>query len=137
MEMRGADSGRWRKLCALPALWTGIFYDQTALDAAYDLIRDWSTQERQMLRDEVPKTALKTKFRSGALHDVSRQMLAISSAGLKARGRRNDANDDERIYLGPIEEIVEEGRTRAERLLDRYYNEWNCDIDQLFMHQAY
>jgi glutamate--cysteine ligase len=137
MEMRGADSGRWGKLCALPAMWTGILYDQASLDAAYELTKDWSAEERQTLRDEVPKTALNTKFRDGTLLDIAKQVMSISRAGLKARGRRNDANDDERIFLGPIEEIVAEGRTRAERLLDQYQNDWNGDINQLFQNQAY
>ncbi len=137
MEMRGADSGRWRKLCALPALWTGVLYDQGALDGAYDLIKDWSAEERQTLRDEVPRTALQTKFRGGELLEQARAMVEISKAGLKARARTTDANEDERIVLGPIEEIVEEGRTRAQRLLDRYENEWNRNIDELFKNQAY
>ena len=137
MEMRGADSGRWRKLCALPAMWTGLLYDQGSLDAAYDLIKDWSTSERQMLRDMVPKTALSTPFRNGTVLDIARQMMDISKAGLKARARHNDSNDDERVYLGPIEDIVDEGRTRAERLLESYHNEWNGNIDQLFQNQAY
>ncbi len=137
MEMRGADSGRWRKLCALPALWTGVLYDQGALDGAYDLIADWSQEERQNLRDEVPRAALQTKFRAGELLDLARSMVEISKTGLKARARHNDANEDERIFLGPIEEIVEEGRTRAERLLDRYEHEWHGNIDELFKNQAY
>ncbi len=137
MEMRGADSGRWRKLCALPALWTGLFYDQSSLDAAYDLIKDWSAIERQSLRDEVPKTALDTPFREGTVLDIARQMLDISKAGLKARARRNDSDDDERVFLGPIEDIVAEGRTRSQRLLDQYHNEWNGNIDELFKNQAY
>ena len=137
MEMRGADSGRWRKLCALPALWTGVLYDQGALDGAYDLIQDWSAKERQTLRDEVPRTALQTKFRGGELLEQARAMIEISRAGFKARARMTDANEDERIFLGPIEEIVEEGRTRAQRLLDRYENEWNRNIDELFKNQAY
>jgi len=137
MEMRGADSGRWRKLCALPALWTGLLYDQDALDAAFDLIKDWSVDERQMLRDEVPRTALNTPFRGRPLLEVARQMIHISKAGLKARARYNDNHEDERAYLGPIEDIVEEGRTRAERLLEQYEKDWNGNIDELFKSQAY
>ncbi len=137
MEMRGADSGRWRKLCALPAFWTGLLYDQNTLDAASELVADWTTEERQALRDAAPKTALNTIFRGQPLLEIAREAISISQSGLKARGRRNDANEDERIYLGPIEEIVQEGRTRAERLLDRYQKEWNGDIDKLFHDQAY
>ncbi len=137
MEMRGADSGRWRKLCALPALWSGLLYDEDVLQAAFDLVKDWRVEERQTLRDEVPRTALQTGFRGGTVLDIARELLPLSRAGLKARARLNDSGEDERIYLGTLEEIVEEGRTRAERLLDRYQNEWNNDIDQLFVDQAY
>ena len=137
MEMRGADSGRWRKLCALPTLWTGLLYDEVALDAAFDLIKDWTAEERQQLRDEVPRTALHTPFRSGTLLDITKEALAVSRLGLKARDRRNDKGEDERIYLGTIEEIAEAGRTRSESLLERYHNEWNGNIDRLFEEAAY
>ncbi len=137
MEMRGADSGRWRELCALPAMWTGLLYDQGSLDAAYDLIKDWSTKERQDLRDMVPKTGLQTPFRGGTLLDIAREVMSISQAGLKARGRHNDAGDDERVFLGAIEDVVDEGRTRAERLLEQYDNEWQGNIDHLFKNHAY
>ncbi len=137
MEMRGADSGRWRKLCALPALWTGLLYDEGALDAAYELTRDWSAAERQELRDSVPRLALQTPLRNGTILQTARQMLAISSAGLKARGCFNDDGEDERIYLGTLEDIVSQGRTRAERLLERYHGEWQENIDHLFREAAY
>ncbi|MCP4934142.1 MAG: glutamate--cysteine ligase [bacterium] len=137
MEMRGADSGRWRELCALPAFWTGLLYDQGSLDAAYDLIKDWSTDERQSLRDMVPKTALQTQFRNGRLLDIAREFINISKAGLKARARHNDSGVDERVFLDAVEDVVEEGRTRSERLLEQYDNEWQGDINQLFKNHAY
>jgi glutamate--cysteine ligase len=60
LEMRGADSGPWNRLCALPAFWVGLLYDDAALDAAWDLVKDFSLAERNALRDGVPKHALKT-----------------------------------------------------------------------------
>ena len=106
LEMRGADGGPWRSLCALPALWVGLLYDQTALDAAWDLCRDWSEEERQYLRDETPKTALYTPFRGRTVLDVSREVLEIAEAGLKRRGQMNGIGEDETIFLSELKEIV-------------------------------
>ena len=58
LEMRGADAGRWPAICALPAFWVGLLYDQTALDAAWDVVKDWTAEERDSLRNGVPRTAL-------------------------------------------------------------------------------
>jgi len=138
IEMRGADSGRWGKLCALPAMWTGLLYEQSSLDAAWDLVRNWTAEERQTLRDEVPVRALQTPMRSQRLLDVAREALAISRAGLKARARHHEDRDgDERIYLAPLEEVADTGRTRAERFLERYRGHWLGDIDKLFEESAY
>src|SRR3546814_9009664 len=63
IEMRGADGGPWHRLCALPALWVGLLYDDTALDAAWDLCKGWSAEELARLRDGVRRHALKTPFR--------------------------------------------------------------------------
>src|SRR5690606_11605826 len=88
LEMRGADSGPWSRLCALPALWVGLLYDQTALDAAMDVIRSWTAEEREELRREVPKTALRTRFRRYKVQDIAREVLAIAREGLKNRDRQ-------------------------------------------------
>jgi glutamate--cysteine ligase len=137
MEMRGADSGRWRKLCALPALWTGILYDDAALEAALSLIRDWSAGERQELRESAPRLGFNTPFRKGTILPLVRDMLEISRQGLSARARRDESGNDETIYLGALEERAEEGRTRAERLLELYNGEWEGDIDRIFREEAY
>jgi glutamate--cysteine ligase len=137
LEMRGADSGRWNKLCALPALWTGLLYDDAALDAAADLCRDWTLAERQALRDQVPVQALATPFRNGTVLDIARDLVVIADEGLKNRARLNEAGEDERKMLGALEEIVASGKTRAERLLDSYRGEWQGDIDRLFAEEAY
>ena len=137
LEMRGADGGPWRGLCALPALWTGLLYDRTALDAAFDLIRDWTPAEQGMLRDLVPRLALKTPFRKGQLRDVAQEMVAIAKQGLKNRNRLDEVCGDERQFLGEVERIVEDGKTRAERLLELYHGEWGGDISRLFKDMAY
>jgi glutamate--cysteine ligase len=137
IEMRGADGGPWRRLCALPAVWTGLLYDQSALDAAWDLVKDWTEEERQALRDQVPRTALATPFRSTTVLEVARAVLAIAQSGLTARHRLDGFGDDEVHFLNAIATILEDGRTPAEELLDLYEGEWNGDIDRIFSDCAY
>jgi glutamate--cysteine ligase len=137
LEMRGAEGGRWRRICALPAFWTGLFYDQTALDAAWDVVKGWTAEERQSLRNAVPRTALKTRFRRYSMQDIAREVTAISAAGLKARGQMNAKGDDERIYLEPVQSIVESGRTIAEDLLEAYEKKWDKNIDRIFTEFAF
>jgi glutamate--cysteine ligase len=137
LEMRGADSGPWRNICALPAFWTGLLYHGASLDAAYDLIKDWSAEERQALRDGVPRQALATPFRRGTVLDIARGVLALSSEGLKARGHNDSLAGDETLFLKPLADIVERGQTDAERLLKRYRGEWGGDIRHVFRKDAY
>lgn len=137
IEMRGADAGPWRTLTALPALWVGLLYDGAALDAAWDLVKDWTAEERQALRDGVPRTALATPFRDGTVRDIAREMLAISRSGLTARKRFNADGVDEGIYLEPLAETVASGKTPAERLLDEYETVWKHDIGEVFRRHAY
>ncbi len=137
LEMRGADSGNHLSLCALPAFWTGLLYDQSSLDAAYDLIKDWTAEERQELRNEVPRLALKTPFRNGTLRDVAREAVKLADAGLKARGQSDFMGGDESMFLMPLFEIVERGHTSAELLLERYHGEWGGDVRPVFIESAY
>lgn len=137
MEMRGADGGPWRRLCALPALWTGLLYRQTSLDAAWDLVKDWSVAEHQELRDGVPKQALKTPFRSGTLQDVAKEVVAIAEDGLKGRHMLDEVCADERHFLSTVKQTVVTGVTPADRLLELYHGKWNGDITRLFVEEAY
>lgn len=137
LEMRGADGGPWRSLCALPAFWVGLLYDDTSLEAAWDLVKDWSAEERQNLRDAVPKTALKTQFRSGVLNDIAKSVLEISRHGLERRNRLDGDQRSEAHFLAILEETVALGRTPAEELLERYAHDWHGDIDRAFVECAY
>jgi glutamate--cysteine ligase len=133
LEMRGADGGRWSNICALPALWVGLLYDQPALDAAWDEVKHWSLEERQRLRDEVPKLGLKAVTPSGEpLSELGGRVLTIAEAGLKARARLNAAGDDESGFLSPLREILSRGMTPAEMLLERYHGEWNGDVSRIY-----
>jgi glutamate--cysteine ligase len=137
LEMRGADSGPWNRICALPAYWVGLLYDDAALDAAWDLVRDFSLEERHALRDGVPKQALKLPFRGGTALDLARESLKIAAAGLQRRARRNHNGVDESIFLAPLMEIVESGQTPAERKLELFHGAWNGSVDPVFREFAY
>ncbi len=137
LEMRGVDGGPWRRICALPAFWTGLLYDTSALDAAWDLVKDWSAEERQALRDAVPMQALNAPFRSGTVLDVARKCLEISHAGLAARANCDDSGDDETQFLDAVADVVASGRTSAEVLLNAYERDWGGNIDRLFAEHAF
>jgi glutamate--cysteine ligase len=137
LEMRGADGGPWRRLCALPAFWVGLLYDSDALEAAWDLVKDWTDEERHELRRAVPVQALKTKFRDRTVCDIAREALQISQAGLKARDIRDANNMSEAHFLETLDEIIEENRTPAEELLEAYRTRWNGDIDHVFAEYSY
>lgn len=133
LEMRGADGGPWNRICALPALWVGLLYDQTALDAAWDLVKDWSMDEREALRDAVPKLALDAPVPGGGtLRGFAREALQIARGGLSARARLNAGGDNETGFLEPLEEIVESGKVPAQRLLDKFHGEWRGDISRVY-----
>ena len=137
LEMRGADGGPWRSLCALPALWVGLLYDQGALDAAWDLVKDWTNEERQALRDGVPKLALHTPFRGGTLQDVALEALKISAGGLKARARIGSTGLDEQHHLDVLLETAVSGKCPAEIMLDRYHGAWNGSVLPAYDEYAY
>ncbi|HEV2560833.1 MAG TPA: glutamate--cysteine ligase [Rhizomicrobium sp.] len=132
LEMRGADGGSWRRICGLPALWVGIYYDQVALDAAWDLVKDWSAEERWAMRDAVPRLAFNTPFRGRTVGDLARDMLDISAAGLRRRASHDSIGTTEEGFLQPLIELVDKRQTRAEQLLERYHGEWKRDLAPLF-----
>ena len=126
LEMRGADMGDRAHVLALPALWVGLLYDTGALDAAWDLVKDWTDEERQGLRDAIPKTAIHTPFRGGTVADVARRVVALARDGLLARKL------GEEVYLAPLEETLRLGKTPAERWVDKYNGEWRGDLAHIF-----
>ena len=134
LEMRGADGGPWGRICALPALWVGLLYDQSALDAAWDLVKNWPMEERERLRSEVPRQALDTTLPGGAglLRDLAREVLEIARKGLTARARLDAGGASEAGFLEPLHEIVESGKVPAQRLLDKFHNEWRGDITRVY-----
>ena len=132
LEMRGADVGNTEHIVALSAFWTGLLYDETSLDGAWELVKSWSAEDRERLRADVPKQALKARIAGRSVQDVARDALALSRAGLQRRGYRDDSGRDETRHLTYAEEIVTSGRTQAERLLELYHGRWNGSVIPAF-----
>jgi glutamate--cysteine ligase len=133
LEMRGADGGPWGRICALPALWVGLLYDQGALDAAWDLVKAWDMAGREELRASVPKLGLDAPLpRGGRLRDIAGEVLDIAHAGLAARARHDAGGSDETGFLDPLREIVRRGTVPAELLLQRYHGAWGGDVAQVY-----
>ncbi|MGN6376640.1 MAG: glutamate--cysteine ligase [Sphingomonas sp.] len=133
LEMRGADGGPWNRICALPALWVGLLYDQGALGAAWDLVKDWSMADREALRNAVPKLALDAPIPGGGrLKDIAGEVLDIAAAGLTARARLNSSGDNEGGFLEPLREIVRTGKVPAQALLDHYEGPWQGNVCRIY-----
>jgi glutamate--cysteine ligase len=133
LEMRGADGGRWSRICALPALWVGLLYDDEALDAAWTLVKDWSIEQRETLRHHVPKLALEAITPDGqSMRDFATQVLGIATDGLTRRAQLNSAGDNESGFLDPLRDVVATGMTPADRLLAKYRDEWGGDLSRIY-----
>ncbi|MFN3232390.1 MAG: glutamate--cysteine ligase [Alphaproteobacteria bacterium] len=137
LEVRGADGGPWKRICALPALWVGLMYDDDCLDAAWDIIKDWKLTKHERLRHEVPLKALNTELSFGTMQDLAKRVLEISAEGLKRRGHLDKTGDDETCFLRSLNEIAESGITPAEELLDAYNTRWNGSVMPVFDEYAY
>ncbi|MSU91310.1 glutamate--cysteine ligase [Rhodobacteraceae bacterium 2CG4] len=139
MEMRGADGGPWRRLCALPALWVGLLYSQPSLDAAWDLVRDWTAEERDALRRDAAKLGLKAQIRGRSMQDLAAEVLTLAKAGLVARARPGAGGliPDETHFLNALHEIVDTGRTPADELLEMYRGAWDGDLERIYAECSY
>lgn len=131
LEMRGADGGPWRRLCALPALWVGLLYDEESLQTVVEMIADWTKEERQMLRNKVPKTGLKTPFRDGYLKHIAEDVIKLAKDGLERRGYKEVG------FLNEVAEVVRTGKTPAEKLLELYHGKWGQNVDPVFEELLY
>jgi glutamate--cysteine ligase len=137
LEMRGADGGPSARLCALPALWAGILYDGAALDAAWDLVKAWSAEQRQKLRDDVPRLGFNAEIGGRKVHGLAREVVSLARAGLVRRRRLDRAGRDESHFLDPLERLIESGETPAEALLKKFDNDWHGSVDPVFAELAY
>jgi glutamate--cysteine ligase len=137
LEMRGADSGPWRRLPALPAYWVGLLYDDDSLETAWDLVKTWSAEERQRLRDEVPKLGFTAKIRGHTVLDLAQETLRLAELGLARRRRFDSAGRDETHFLAPLQDLVARGTTPAEELLEKFRGPWGGSVEPAFRECAY
>jgi len=135
--MRGADSGPLHDLLALPALWVGILYDESSLDAASDLVKAWTAAERQKLRDDVPKLGLAAKVRDRTVFEIATDMLELARAGLSRRKRHDISGEDETRYLEVLEDRLARGTTPAQELLQKFHGPWAGSVDPIYSEEAY
>jgi glutamate--cysteine ligase len=137
LEMRGADGGPWRRLPALAAYWIGILYDDAALDAAWELVKDWTAAEREALRDEVPKLGFAAAIAGRSVLELARATLGLARAGLARRRRLDSSGQDESRHLRPLEDFLARGVTPAEELIDKHRGNWGGSVEPLFREYAY
>jgi glutamate--cysteine ligase len=137
LEMRGADGGPWDQLCALPAFWVGLLYHRPSLDAAWELARHWTLEERLQLRHDVPRLGLQAAVRGRSVQRIALDLMELANQGLRARGRLNSAGDNETVFLKPLQETAESGKTPAEIKLERYAGPWKRSVDPAFTEFAY
>jgi glutamate--cysteine ligase len=137
IEMRGADGGPWRRLCALPAYWVGLLYDTVALDAAWDLVKDWTIEERATLRADVPRLGLQAPFRKGSVQEIARETLKIARDGLERRAQLDSYGRSEAFFLETLDRSAESGLTPADEMLADFAGRWGGDIDEVYREYAY
>jgi glutamate--cysteine ligase len=139
IEMRGADGGPWRRLCALPAFWVGLTYDQDALDGAWDLVKDWTPAQHDALRVAASVDGLQAKVTGINMHDIAREAVALSEQGLKARARPGAGGmvPDETHFLNALKESVETGKVPADELLEDYHGSWGGDMKRVYAEYSY
>jgi len=137
IEMRGSDGGPSRRLPALPAFWVGLIYDDANLDACWEMVKDWTAEERQKLRDDVPRLGFRAAIRHQSLLDIALELLRLAEKGLVRRQRLDRNGRDETRYLRPLQEIVARGITPAEELLEKYHGQWKGSVEPIFDEYAY
>ena len=137
LEMRGADGGPWRRICALPAYWVGLLYDEATLDAAEALTKDWTFEEVSAMRETVPRDGFRTPFRDSSVLELARETVRLSRQGLVARNRRNEEGNDESHFLAPLEEVVARGTTSGEELVRLFEEQWDGSMERVFKHLTY
>jgi glutamate--cysteine ligase len=137
LEMRGADGGPWRRLPSLTAYWVGLLYDDDALNACWDMVKGWSPEQRQKLRDDVPTRGFRAEIGDRNVFTLAQETLRLAARGLARRKHLDRNGRDETRYLRPLEESIARGITPAEELLEKFFNDWNSSVEPIFEEYAY
>jgi glutamate--cysteine ligase len=137
LEMRGADGVPWGRLPALPAFWVGLLYDDTSLDAAWDIVKHWNAQERQALRDDVPRLGFKARIGDRYLFEIAKECLVLSHAGLRRRAHVDHLGRDETRHLEPLDRIIDAGHTPAEEMLEKFHGPWRGSVEPAYDEYAF
>jgi glutamate--cysteine ligase len=139
IEMRGADGGPWRRLCALPAFWVGLMYDQSALDAAWDLVKGWNAETRDALRVAASVDGLAAEVVGINMHALATEVVTIAEAGLKSRAREGAGGllPDETHFLNALKDTLDTRETPADELIRRFHSDWDRDVTRVFGEYSY
>jgi glutamate--cysteine ligase len=127
----------WGRLPALPAFWVGLLYDDTSLNAAWDIVKGWNAHERQSLRDDVPRLGFKARIKDRYIFEVTKECLALAHAGLRRRGHADHSGRDEARYLEPLDRIVDAGQTPAEEMLAKFNGPWKGSVAPAYDEYAF
>lgn len=137
LEMRGSDASRWKSINALPAFWVGLLYDDECLEQAWQYVKDWTDEERDYLRRNVPKHALNTEFRNKSVKNIAMDIVKIAYKGLKRRNVIANNGMDETVYLQFLLSMANSGMTQADELLCAYKNLWNEDVKRIYKEYSF
>lgn len=137
LEVRSADVGPPSRLVALPAIYKGILYDDTARDRARALMEGVTSAELWSLRADVAVRGFAATFRGESILHRCRALVEEAHAGLARLAVKNAAGDDESIYLRSLHDVVASGRTFAEHLLQRYETVWGRSLAPLWDETAF
>jgi glutamate--cysteine ligase len=137
LEIRSVDSQPPDLMPALSALVKGAFYDNDCLQAAWDLVKGWSWDERMQVYLDSHRDALAARVRRYSLLDLARELVEIAWEGLRRQKQVNDLGDDETIYLKPLKDLLSQGKCPADVLLEKWEGELHHDIKRLIAYSAY
>ena len=137
IELRSADSQPPELMPALSAIVKGAFYESDCLDAAWDLVKDWTWDERMQVYLDSHRDALAARIRRYSLLDLSKELLQIALEGLRRQKMFNALGEDETIYLEPLDKLLALGKCPADLVIDKWQGELHQDIRKLIAYSAY
>jgi glutamate--cysteine ligase len=137
IEVRGCDAVPPELVCALPALWKGVLYDEQACEAAFEIVRAWTDAERSELLTDVARRGLAASVAGRPILEVAREFLRVSSEGLRRINDRGESRADERSFLDPLHEHLERGASPGEMILDLWRGAWRGEMAGLIEHARY